>query len=124
MIKALNSKDELVNVRATDKGELMVSGSGSGGGSLSSNEITLLANILTIDTEVSNISINKKVTSIDVANYSDSANVTLTIGNLNAVIGSSVATSLPINQLIDAISIVSSEDNTKVQLIVKVAVSN
>ena len=82
-------------------------------------ETTLNASVQTIGTTASSISINKRVTTIDVANYSDSANVTITIGTANYVIGNNIATTLTINKDVTTISIVATAADTKVQLVIK-----
>lgn len=88
-------------------------------GSVSSSETTLNASVQTIGTTATNISINKKVTTIDVANYSETADVTLTIGSTSYVIGASIATTLTINKDVTNISLVATAASTKVQLVVK-----
>lgn len=120
MIKAITENDELVNVKATKEGKLLVDmGENSGGETSKEVETTLNASIQTVGTTATTIAINKKVTSIDIANYSETANITMQIGELNAVIGTKVAATLVINKNVTNISLTSSEDDTKVQLIVK-----
>ena len=124
MIKAITENDELVNVKATKDGKLLVNigesaGEGTGGGTTQEVETTLNASIQTIGTTATTIAINKKVTSIDIANYSETANLTITIGSLNAVIGENLAVNIPINKDVTNISITSTEADTKVQLLVK-----
>lgn len=119
MLKAITENDELVNVRATEDGKILVDLEGnSGTGTVQEVETTLNASVQTVGTTATTIPINKKVTKIDIANYSETANVTLTIGDLTAVIGENIATTLVINKDITNISLTSTEDNTKVQLIV------
>ena len=120
MIKAITENDELVNVKATKEGKLLVDmGENSGGETSKEVETTLNASIQTVGTTATTIAINKKVTSIDIANYSETANITMQVGELNAVIGTKVAATLVINKNVTNISLTSSEDDTKVQLIVK-----
>ncbi len=140
MLKGINKDGELKNVIVTDDGEILVKMSGGGGQSetqqaeivnTSENpvpvnvtntqeiETTLNASVQTVGTTASTVAINKKVTTIDVANYSESADVTLTIGNLTAVIGCGIATTLTINANVTNISLVSPEADTKVQIVVK-----
>ena len=120
MIKAITENDELVNVKATKEGKLLVDmGESSGEETTQEIETTLNASIQTVGTNDTTIAINKKVTSIDVANYSENADITLTAGNLIATIGTTVAVTLPINKDIANISLSSTETNTKVQLVVK-----
>ncbi len=61
----------------------------------------------------------KNITSIDIANYSDTANITLTAGELEATIGNNIAVTLPINKELKNISLVSTEDDTPVQIVIK-----
>jgi len=82
-------------------------------------ETTLNASIQTIGTTATTIAVNKKVTSIDIANYSETASITVTVGNLQYVIGNNIATTLTINANVDNISLSSTEADTKVQIIVK-----
>lgn len=82
-------------------------------------EITLNASVQNIGTTATTIAINKKITSIDIANYSETSNITVTVGNLQAVIGSNIATTLTINANVENISLSATEANTKAQIIVK-----
>lgn len=88
-------------------------------GGSSDSETTLNSSVQTVGTTATSISINKKITSIEIANYSESANVTLTIGNTQYVIGSNIATTLTINKDVTDITLASTEANTKVQIVVK-----
>ncbi len=81
-------------------------------------ETTLNASIQTVGTTATTIAINKKVTQIDIANYSEEANVTLTVGGVSAVIGANIATTIKLNKQVDNISLVSTVADTKVQLVV------
>jgi len=82
-------------------------------------ETTLSSSIQTIGTTAATIPINKKVTTIDIANYSATANLTVTVGTSQFVIAENIAISLPINKSVTNISMVSNEADTKVQVIVK-----
>lgn len=81
-------------------------------------ETTLNASVQNVGTEATTIAINKKVTQIDIANYSEEANVTLNAGGISAVIGANIATTIKLNKQIDNISLVSTIANTKVQLVI------
>ena len=120
MIKAITENDELVNVKATKDGKLLVDmGKSSGEETAQEVETTLNASIQTVGTTATTVAINKKVTNIDIANYSETADITVVIGDLSAVIGANIATTLVINKDITNISLTSTEADTKVQLIVK-----
>ena len=82
-------------------------------------ETTLNASVQTVGTTATTIAVNKKVTSIDVANYSATASLTITVGNLQYVVGGNIAVSLPVNKNVTNLGLVSNEADTKVQIIVK-----
>lgn len=141
MIRGITDNGDIKTAKMTENGELIVSMNGEGGGSefptdieinnTSSNpvpvtvadqsevETTLNASLQTVGTTATSISINKKVTTIDIANYSETADVTLTIGTTSYVIGSSIATTLTINKDVTNISLVATAASTKIQLIIK-----
>lgn len=113
MISGVGPDGSQKNIKTNSNGNLEVVVSGE------SSETTLNSSVQTVGTTATSISINKKITSIDIANYSESANVTLTIGNTQYVIGSNIATTLTINKDVTDISLASTEANTKVQIVVK-----
>lgn len=82
-------------------------------------ETTLQAGINTAGTEATTISINKKVTELSIANYSETADITVTTGEKQYTIGSNLALDLPINKKITDMSITSSETDTKIQYVIK-----
>lgn len=112
MIQGITKNGELKNILVNDDGTLPVN-------QTSDKETTLNANISTIGTLPTDIQLNKKVTSIDIANYSANADITITIGEFIATIGNNIATTLPINKTVENITLVSTSENTKVQLIIK-----
>lgn len=116
MLKGFTKNGELKNVIVNDEGKLLVELSGGSG---ENQETTLNASVQSVGTQGTTININKKITSIDIANYSETADVTLTVGELTAMIGSNIATTLTINKEIQNISLLSTEDDTKVQIVVK-----
>ena len=103
------------NVKVTDNGEVLVKINNTENGE---TETTLNASVQTVGTTATTIAINKKVTQIDIANYSEEANVTLTAGGISAVIGANIATTIKLNKQVDNISLVSTAADTKVQLVV------
>ena len=120
MIKAITENDELVNVKATKEGKLLVDiGESSEEETPQEVETTLNASIQTVGTTATTVAVNKKVSNIDIANYSETADITVVVGDLSAVIGANIATALVINKDVTNISLTSTEADTKVQLIVK-----
>ena len=81
-------------------------------------ETTLNASIQTVGSSTTTIAINKKVTSIDIANYSETANLTIVAAGITSVIGPNIATTLKLNKQVDNITLSATEENIKVQLIV------
>lgn len=81
-------------------------------------ETTLNASVQTVGATATTIAINKKVTQVDIANYSETANITIALGEINAVIGANIATTLKINKQVDNITLTSTEEGTNVQLVV------
>lgn len=120
MLKAITENDELVNVKATKEGKLLVDiGENSGGETSQQIETTLNASVQNVGTSAITVAINKKVTSIDIANYSETADIIVNVDDLSATIGANIATNLVINKNVANISLTSTEEDTKVQYIIK-----
>lgn len=85
----------------------------------SDREVVLQASVLTVGVEATEVSIGKKVTNIMVANYSETADITITAGETQLQIGANLALELPINLEVENLSITSTEADTKIQLVVK-----
>ena len=117
MLIGRDSTGKAQEIRTNENGNLEVVVSGGSG---TSSETTLNASVQTVGTTATTINVNKKVTSIDIANYSESANITVGVGDSSYVIGSTVATTLAINKDVTTISLTSTEADTKVQIVVKV----
>lgn len=83
------------------------------------NETTLSAGVLTLGTTTQTVTVNKKVTEISIANYSENADVTIIIGQTSYVVGSNIAVDIPINKTVQSIALTSTEADTKVQYIIK-----
>lgn len=117
MLRGFDENGNMQNVRVSENGEIYVKNSEQ---TSTSQEIetTLNASVQNVGIEATNIAINKKVTQIDIANYSDNANVTLTAGGVSAVIGANIATTIKLNKQVNNISLVSTAADTKVQLVV------
>ena len=118
MIKAITENGELVNVKATKDGKLLIETGGAGEGTTQEVETTLKASVQTVGTTATTVAINKKITKIDIANYSETSNLTLVAGNINAIIGANIATTLVVNKEVSNIFLTSTEEDTKVQLVV------
>lgn len=118
MMKGITKNGELKNVIVNDDGTLPVKVDGEIT-QTSDKEITLNASILTLSTEELSITIGKKVTMIMIANYSETADVSIIIDNTTYQVGANLALELPMNITIDSLILLSTEDNTKIQLVIK-----
>lgn len=132
MLKGLTEKGELKNIRVSENGELLTKGVGGQSSNIGNTEdnpvpvkvideveTTLQAGVITVGTEATTISINKKVTGLSIANYSETADITVTVGEKQYTVGANLAIDLPINSQVTDITIVSSEADTKVQYVAK-----
>ena len=123
MLKGITENGEMKNVKLSENGAMKVELEVSKGGlettSSKDREITLIASVLSIGTEEQSIVVNKKVTSIMVANYSETADITLNAGGTDLQIGANLALELPVNLQVENLTIVSTEDDTKIQVVVK-----
>ena len=136
MITGLNDKNELTNVKVTNDEECQKvlnnmqenvnsTENGSVKVSIEENnvpkiaETTIRSEVLSVGIAETSIPINKKITEIDVANYSETSIVTLTIGELEAQVGNNLGITIPINKEAENISIKATEEGTQVQIVVK-----
>ena len=137
MLKGFDENGNLKNVKISENGEICVKVTKNDNSSdknikVSENgevyvkfdekkeiETILAANVITVGTVAQKIEINKKITELSIANYSETANVTVEIGENSYIIGSNMAVDLPIGKDITNISLTSTEEETKVQYVVK-----
>lgn len=117
-LKGFDKDGNPQDVQVTEDGAVIVKNANEESSTSQEVETTLNASVQTVGTEATTIAINKKVTQIDIANYSEEANVTLTAGGITAVIGSNIASTIKVNKQVDNISLVSTAADTKVQLVV------
>ena len=111
MLKGTDENGNLQNVYVSEDGALKVELKED-----ATIETTLLCELLTVGTTATAKAINKTVTTIMVANYSETANVII---NDSFKIGPNLAIELPMNTNIANFSITATEDNTEIQLVVK-----
>ena len=133
MLQGINDKGELKNVKVNDDGSIKTSSSNvktNENGAVkvvvdgqiqqtSDREIVLNSSVLTIGIEATEVEVNKKVTNIMVANYSETADITINTGSTTLQVGANLALDLPINMDISTLSITSTENDTKIQLVIK-----
>lgn len=118
MIQGITKNGELKNVIVNDDGTLPVKIDGEIT-QTSDKEITLNASILTLSTEEQTIAVGKKVTMIMIANYSETGDVSIVVGDKTYQVGANLALELPMNVVIDNLILSSTEADTKIQLVVK-----
>lgn len=82
---------------------------------------TLISAYVTVGTTATQVSVTAdKVTGISVANYSEEATLTITVGTVSYVVGPNLAFDIPINKSgISSISFTASAADTKVQYVIK-----
>lgn len=123
MLKGITENGEMKNVRVNNDGALKVALESTEDGikttSNQDREITLVASVLSVGTGAQSIVVNKKVTSIMVANYSETADITLNTGEKDLQIGANLALELPVNLQVENLTLTSTEADTKIQLVVK-----
>lgn len=123
MLKGITENGEMKNVRVNNDGALKVALESTEDGikttSNQDREITLVASVLSVGTDAQPIVVNKKVTSIMVANYSETADITLNAGGKDLQIGANLALELPVNLQVENLTLTSTEADTKIQLVVK-----
>lgn len=116
-IQAEGPNHEIRNVKTDANGNVMVAVAGGG---TTESETTLFANIMELTTDEKTVGVNAKVTTISVANYSETANVTVTAGaDKSFVVGPNIATDLPVNADVDNVGFTSTEAGSKVQYVIK-----
>jgi len=137
-IRGITDSGEARNIRTNDDGSLKVSvGGGIGSAQTDENgnlkvavitgevettldkEKVLTSGVSTIGTTASTITVNGNVTILMFANYSDEADVTLTIGTEDIVVAAGIALEIPINAAVTTISVVSTAADTKVYYLAK-----
>ena len=124
MLQGFDKNGNLKGVKVSENGEIYVIMEGGSGGEeqkviTESNETTLYANVMTVGTEAQTIGVSKKVTEISIANYSETANVTVAVDETNYVIAPNVALDLPINKSVGIVGLSATEADTKIQYVIK-----
>lgn len=121
MLIGITEKGEVKNVKVNEDGEMKIALEDEvlETSSIQDREVVLNSSILIIGTNTTTITIGKKVTSIMIANYSETADITINTGSSNLQIGSNLALELPVNLEIEKLSITSTETDTKIQLVIK-----
>ena len=127
MLQGFDENGVLRGAKISENGEVYVTmqggdGSGSSDGQsiiTESNETTLYAGILTLDTTEQTIGVTKKVTEICIANCSETGNVTISIDENNYTIAPNLAVDLPLNKTVGIVGLSATESDTVVQFVIK-----
>lgn len=116
-IQGITKEGEIRNIRTDDNGNMMMIQSAGGDSGASVSDITTL--MCEIVDESKTIRVGKYITEISVANYSEENNITLTIDSEENIIGANLAFDIPVNKNVTNITIEGTEDDIKLQLVVK-----
>ena len=116
MLTGYDENGNIRNVKVTENGEVLIKQKET---QEKPNATTLLANIITLNTDVQNINLNKEITEINIANYSENSDVSVNVDNIIYIIGSNIAVDLPINKTVEVLGLSATEENTKVQYVIK-----
>ena len=122
MLEGFDKNGEMKNVILNDDGSIPVQMSNGGAVEVvqtSDQEVVLNASIVMLSTEKHTIALNKKITILSIANYSETADITMTIASKTYQIGAGLAIDFPINAIVESISLISTEADTKTQLVIK-----
>ncbi len=122
MLKGFDENGNLKNIKVTEEGAIIVqisSGEEDSRVVTESKETTLYAGVITANTSEQTIGVNKKVTQISIANYSESANVLVSVDDENYTIAPNIALDLPINKTVSLVGLSATENDTKVQYVIK-----
>jgi len=124
MLQGFDENGNLKGVKVSQNGEVFVKIGGSSedeGAKVitESKETTLYAGVMNIGLEEQTIGVAKKITEISIANYSETANVTISTDETNYVIAPNVALDLPINKSVSIVGLSATEADTKVQYVIK-----
>lgn len=125
MLEGFDENGILRGARVTEDGEILVKMQGGSGSDeeqiviTESNETTLYTGLLTLSTTEQTIGLANKITEISIANFSETANVTVSVDDDDFIIASNLAVDLPINKTVSLVALSATEADTKVQYIIK-----
>ena len=125
MLQGIDKNGEMRNIRVNEDGSLPMNLEDSEAiikvEQTSDKEVTLYSRVLTIDTLGSGVILEAdRVTNIMIANYSEEADITMTIDLEDEFdVGANLALEFPMNRAIQQIGLVSTAADTKIQLVVK-----
>lgn len=126
MLKGFDKNGNVKNVIVSEDGKLIVKVENDSGEDqetqkviTESSETTLYANVVTLSTTEQTIGVNKKVTEISIANYSETANVIISVDESNYVVAPNLAIDLAINKLVGIVGLSATEADTQIQYVIK-----
>lgn len=115
-MRGITDGGNLKNIRTDEQGRMLVNVDGQ---TQTSKEKVLASASIKAGTEATTIDVNGKVTTALVANYSETATITVAVDGENIVVDSSIAIELPINKEVTSLGIISNEADTKVYYLLK-----
>ena len=114
-IQGVDTQGNLKNIKVGDNGEILVKNVEESEETGIKVEKTIRCNNTLVGTVTTNINVNKYVTQVKIANYSETATLSITINGETYTVGSSIVVELKINADVTDIGITASEDNTRIQ---------
>lgn len=117
-MRGITDKGNLRNLRTDEKGRMLVVISDGKVENISKEKV-LTSVSATIGTEATTTAINGNATTMLVANYSETADITIGFDDEEVIVGASVALEIPVNKQVSNLSIKSSEEDTKVYYLLK-----
>lgn len=132
MLNGFSERGELKGVKVTENGELLIKINGENKATIDNTsenpvpvainniETTLYAGTMTLNTTEQTIGVNKNVTELSIANYSETANVIVSVDETtNFTIAPNLALDIPINKNVAIIGLSATESDTKIQYVIK-----
>lgn len=121
MLKGFDKNGNLKDVIVSEDGELLVkmSNSKSSDSESDSVETTLYAGVMTLGAEEQTIGVGQKITLLSIANYSETADVFISVDDTNYTVGANMVSDLPINKHVEIIGLSATEADTKIQYVIK-----
>lgn len=114
-IQGITADGWLRNIKTDDDGRVLT----TGGAIEIPEETTLICEIVE---EEKTYEFDEKISSISVANYSETDDLIISVDTQNMIVGANIAIDLPINFNVHSISLTSKGTEIKAQLAVKVVV--
>ena len=117
-MQGVDNQGNLKNLKVGATGALLVEDANSGEATEKIRK-TIACDKAVVGTTATSIAVNKYVSQIKIANYSETASLCVVINNNTYNINSNIVVEIFINANVTDISITSSEDNTAIQYLIE-----